>query len=322
MSATWRAWVAVLASFALGSCRCTPTGDGPAPTAPAAAAVASTSAGVPLADAGAAASADAAVDASDAGDAAGDAGAKLAPLREEPFVVLKVEGFGDAVVSIPSGATEPRPVVTALHGNFDRPEWQCEVWRGITGAYPFILCPRGIPRGDAPKSWDRWTYGAMQKVKAELYAGLDALEKRFGDHADDGPVVFTGFSLGAILGRYIVKEDPERFPRVVFTEGGNQGWDWLARAYKKGGGQRVLFACGQAACMATSKAAKRYAQAVELPARVANGGKPGHTYDGPVAAAITRHWGWLLAGDDRFPEGRTFEEAANDGGSESETGVE
>jgi len=133
---------------------------------------------------------------------------------------------------------------------------------------------------------------------------------------DDGPVVFTGFSLGAILGRYIVKDAPERFPRVVFTEGGNKGWDWLARAYQKGGGQRVLFACGQAACMAMSKAATRYAKSVELPARVANGGKPGHTYDGPVADAIQRNWAWLLAGDERFPEGRTFEEDSSDGGSE------
>ena len=243
---------------------------------------------------------------------------KLPPLREEPFVALKVEGFADAVVSIPSGATEPRPVVTALHGNFDRPEWQCEVWREITAAYPFILCPRGVPRGDAPKSWDRWTYGAMQKVKAELYAGLDALQKRYGDHVDDGPVIFTGFSLGAILGRYIVKDAPERFPRAVFTEGGNQGWNWLARAYKKGGGQRVLLACGQAACVATSKAAARYAQSVELPARVANGGKLGHAYDGPVAAAITRAWPWLLAGDNRFPEGRTFEEDPSDAGGGAE----
>ena len=301
--------LAVGASLALVSCRCSPAGKQPGPSA--AAPAASTGkvtgdASVGEAQAAATASADAAV--IDA--AAEDAGPKLEPLTAEgPYVSLPVEGFRDAVVSVPLGATEPRPVVVALHGNFDRPEWQCQIWREITDGYPFILCPRGVPRGDAPKSWDRWTYGAMKKVKEELLAGLDALEKDFGEHADDGPVIFTGFSLGAILGRYIVRDHAERFPRVVFTEGGNKGWEWLARAFKKGGGERVLFACGQAGCVYTSRAAAKRAEAVELRARVADGGKAGHTYDGTVMAAIKDNWDWLVQGDARWPGGATSPEA-------------
>src|SRR5262245_33853722 len=49
----------------------------------------------------------------------------------EPFVDLPVEGHGAAVVSLPRGARDKRPVVIATHGNYDRPEWQCEVWREI-----------------------------------------------------------------------------------------------------------------------------------------------------------------------------------------------
>src|SRR5687767_8521091 len=50
----------------------------------------------------------------------------LAPLSAAKGIVpLAVTGFGDAVISLPLGATEPQPIALALHGNFDRPEWQC-----------------------------------------------------------------------------------------------------------------------------------------------------------------------------------------------------
>ena len=162
----------------------------------------------------------------DAGlESAPDAGAaELAPLAADaPFVPLEVEGYRPAIVSVPAGARRARPVLVALHGNFDRPEWQCEVWRGIT-SFPFILCPRGIPRGDAPKSLDRWTYGGLKATEAELMAGLEALKKRFGAYIDDGPLLYTGFSLGAIYGARMLRDHPEQFPRAVLTEGGYESW--------------------------------------------------------------------------------------------------
>src|SRR5262245_46047148 len=56
--------------------------------------------------------------------------AALAPLELDPWILpLPVEGFADAVVSIPWGATGRRPVVVAAHGYDDRPEGQCDVWR-------------------------------------------------------------------------------------------------------------------------------------------------------------------------------------------------
>ena len=91
----------------------------------------------------------------------------------------------------------------------------------------------------------------------------------------------------------------------------------MARAFKKGGGQRVLFACGQAACVAASRGAARQAKFHKLPARVANGGKIGHTYDGPVATAIKANWGWLLAGDERWPMAEPADDpAAQDAGTD------
>src|SRR6188768_1132879 len=52
------------------------------------------------------------------------AASELPPLSEPAELVkLAVPGFGDAVVSLPLGAVEPRHIAVALHGNFDRPEW-------------------------------------------------------------------------------------------------------------------------------------------------------------------------------------------------------
>jgi hypothetical protein len=255
--------------------------------------------------ASAAAAATAPADATDASPQ--DAATKplaLAPLTADgELVALQVPGFRDAIVSVPLGATQPRPVMVALHGNYDRPEWQCEVWREITGGHPFILCPRGIPRAGAPKSEDRWEYGGLAKTEQELLDGLDALAARFGKHVAEGPVLFTGFSLGAILGRHILAKHAARFPRAVLTEGGYEGWSAaFAKRYREGGGERVVFACGQYACRQAATGAARVARKQGLETRVADGGNIGHTYDGKVARAISAEWQFLLGDDPRWAD--------------------
>ncbi|HEU5074316.1 MAG TPA: hypothetical protein VFU02_09085, partial [Polyangiaceae bacterium] len=194
-------------------------------------------------------------------------------------------------------------MVIALHGNYDRPEWQCEVWRGITGGFPWVLCPRGVPRGDAPKSADRWTYTTAAKALEELRAALDSLTESFPAHVDAQAPVFTGFSLGAILGVHLLA-GPEGLPRVqgaVLVEGGYAGWHKArAEALMARGGARVLFACGQSACRHASKQAAQVLQKQGVQAEVVSGGEIGHTYDGAVAEAIRERWGWLTEADPRF----------------------
>jgi predicted esterase len=203
-------------------------------------------------------------------------------------------GFRDAIVAVPLGARQLRPILVALHGNFDRPEWQCETWRDITKAYPFILCPRGIPRRDVPAKWDRWEYSSTDKTDHELEAGLAALREHFAEYIAPGPVLFTGFSLGAILGVGILKRHPGQFGPVVFTEGGNEGWSASTVPL------RVLFACGQADCIPKSKATGKIIERSGGEAQVVSGGNVGHMYDGPVAEAVARKWEWLIAGDERW----------------------
>jgi predicted esterase len=219
----------------------------------------------------------------------------LAPLAAHgPFVSMEVEGFEPAVVALPLGATTKRPVIVALHGNFDRPEWQCEVWRDIVSAYAFVLCPRGVRRADAPKKWDRWTYAGAKKTEAELEAGLLALRAEFGDYLAEGSVLFTGFSLGAIYGVGIIHRKPERYSEAILVEGGFKGWSAkLASDYAKGGGRRVLFGCGQAGCRTAAKAAAKVLERQGVATQVAYAGPTGHTYDGKVADAVAQNLSWI-----------------------------
>src|SRR5579859_4058589 len=233
-----------------------------------------------------------------------DPPASLPPLDAPSGIVpLTVPDFRDAMVSVPLGATERRPLVLALHGNYDRPEWQCETWREAMKGYPFVLCPRGVPRRDAPPSLDRWTYGKPAEVHREIEAALAALATRFGDYIAPGTILYVGFSLGAILGVGIVAGDAARFPRAVLIEGGQSGWsDARARAYAAAGGKRILFACGQRACKTEAKGAEKILARAGVETRNVYGGEVGHTYDGPVAEEIARALPWLVGDDPRWPE--------------------
>lgn len=223
--------------------------------------------------------------------------AALAPLQSATTqVALPVPGFRDAVVALPLGATTPRLAVLALHGNFDRPEWQCEVWRRITRGEVFVLCPRGVPRGDVPKELDRWEWSGVPKTKSEIVAALGALRARYPDYVKPGAVVFTGFSLGAILGARLLQDPDLPIAAAVLIEGGYQGWTVAKAKSLKPRLRRLLFACGQSEC----RNAYRYQLAhlferAGMPSSLVEDTKAGHTYDDPVAALIQAAWPELMA---------------------------
>jgi dienelactone hydrolase len=212
------------------------------------------------------------------------------------FVTLPVSGFRDAVVAVPTTKNRPKSVVVALHGNFDRPEWQCEVWRRITRGDAFVLCPRGIPRTDVPKELDRWEWGSVARTKSEILAAVAALRGRFPDHARRGQVIFTGFSLGAILGARLIQDPDLDIGAAVLIEGGYQGWTRAkAKALTPRLG-RLLFACGQTEC----RNAYRYQleqlfRAAGLSSSMVADVKAGHTYDDPLAALLEPEWPALAA---------------------------
>lgn len=240
-------------------------------------------------------------------------GVGLRPLTADAeFQPLEVPGYRDAVIALPLGITEPRPLLVALHGNYDRPEWQCMVWAELVKRQAFVVCPRGVPRGDAPKAEDRWTYGGIPDTLKETFAGLKAARSVYADYIDSGPAVFTGFSLGAIYGVHILGADEKKraaygagdeppFSHAVLIEGGYQGWHaGRAKQFRADGGQGVLFGCGQYACRAKSQSVAKLLQRAGLTANVGFGGNVGHTYDGRVAESVSQGFRGLFGADPRW----------------------
>lgn len=224
------------------------------------------------------------------------------PIPSDPlFTNLTVSSFPEAVVSVPNGATSPRPTIVVLHGSGDRPDWNCDAWRHITGAAGFVLCPRGdyVPRestaGDA-----RFTLRGGATLRAHVETAFGAMAERFEGYVDLEQPLAVGFSLGAWEIAHLAVGSPARFSRVALVEGGDGVWTAAnVRAFAQGGGRRVLFACGSPWCTAPAKAAVARLRAGGVQARLVSA-SVGHSTDRPLQEAIMRELPWFLDGDPRW----------------------
>jgi pimeloyl-ACP methyl ester carboxylesterase len=210
-------------------------------------------------------------------------------------VPLAVEGFGDAVVAIPAAGKAPHPVVIAAHANWDRPSWECAWWKRLLRK-SFILCPRGILRDDSPSPDDpRYTYESDAALEQEVDAGLAALAERFGAHVDvSPPLLWVALSRGSFLGARIAVRHPERFPRMILVEGGHDPWTpENAEAFAAGGGQAVLFVCGQGACTYAARKAARRLGRFSVRTRLEDVPGMGHGLNGDADEPILEALPWL-----------------------------
>ncbi|HEX8792979.1 MAG TPA: hypothetical protein VF765_18665 [Polyangiaceae bacterium] len=226
----------------------------------------------------------------------------LPPLQSSPAIVaLPVEGHADAVVSVPLGAAGPRPVVVATHGAWDAPEGLCDDQRWIFHDRAWVVCPRGKPVGDGT-----FRYGNADALAREIDADVAALEARYPGYVDASAMLYTGFSLGAILGPAIIARDPARFPAAVLIEGGEDHWTpSLAAKYAKGGARHVLFACGLKGRVPGAQQAATTLERAGVDAHVVLGKLPDtgqfiHWYNGPIADETRAQLPWLLGGDPRW----------------------
>lgn len=207
-----------------------------------------------------------------------------------------------AVVSLPLGATEPRPLVVATHGNYDRPEWACAVWRDIVGDAGFVLCPRGVARRDPPALDDpRYHYLTNQHLEREIEQALASVAEAFPGYITPPPHVFAGFSQGAIMGVAIIARRPTWFDRAVLVEGGFDRWTRAnVTAFAANGGSRVLFACGQWDCDHGGRRLAKWFETAGIESHVVFAKGEGHTYGGAVAELIWGEWAWFVADDERW----------------------
>ena len=218
----------------------------------------------------------------------------LAPLAVNDWLVpLDVPGFGAAQVAVPSGARGARPVLIALHGNADRPEWTCGAFRGIAGPAPFVLCPRGVLRADLPAADARYSFGSTDDTARELRAGLTELKRKYGAYIASGPVIFGGFEVGADLAVAIARQEPVFFSRLLLVNASTGTWPPShAAIFGRQGGARVLFA---------GTAAQRDALVMEG-VLTRRGGAEAKSLVlaspdlGPASVnQLAEHWAWLSA---------------------------
>ena len=221
------------------------------------------------------------------------------------FAELAVAGHNAAIVSLPRGATSPRPLIVAAHGAGDRAEWHCELWRRIVGDRAFVLCPQGrrtderVPHADAS-----YYYPDHLALDKEVQAAVQALGERYRELVDAKQAVYTGFSQGAIHGSQVIVLHPDLFPRAALVEGGNgffNEWSpYAARRFAKGGGQRVLFGCGSPACVRSAEKCAGYLRKTGVEARVVHAEGAGHSYGPAMEDELRENFEWLVTGDPRW----------------------
>lgn len=251
---------------------------------------------------------------------------QLPPLTSpSPTTALAVPGFSDAVAVVPIGATHAAPVVVAVIGIGDTPEEQCAVWRELVGQRAFVVCPRGLPHfvvpdaGESPERSDDpdaeeapapspapdvtpkqmgFYQPDVARLEKEIDAAIGALEAKFGRHVAKHDFVYAGFSRGAFLGAQLAPKRADRFKRVILVEGGHSPWTAeTAAAFAMGGGQRVLFACGQQSCVDDALGAAALLTKQKVETRTVYGEGEGHDYKKQVKEQIRRSLDWLTEGD-------------------------
>lgn len=208
------------------------------------------------------------------------------------FEHLPVPGYLPAAVGIPNGK-EPKPVLVALHGSFDQPEWHLETWYPMFQNQAFLLCTRGMKRWDSPKEphFLRYVY---RDIEPELMKSIRSLKERFGSQVSSDSMMYLGFSQGAILGVPILVKHAAQFPKAILIEGGTRWTKDMALSYAKHGGKKILFACGQEGCYKRALASAETLQKAGISTKVVYAPLMGHTYADEVAEKIKEEISWFL----------------------------
>lgn len=209
---------------------------------------------------------------------------------------LPVPGGFHPAAFVAADGEGPRPVVVALHGNFDRPEWMCAHWASVVRGRAFLLCPRGLPRTDAP-GLDRWQLPLAGPLGREIAAARRALEARFPGRLDAGPDLYVGFSQGAHRVSRMAEARPEAFPRIQLVEGGATFWRGPHRWARSRG--RVAFVCAMRWCEQRGRASVERLRRGPAVARLERRDGAHHDLE-VMGPAIRETFEWLIEGDPRF----------------------
>ncbi len=218
---------------------------------------------------------------------------ELSPLQGDWLERIELPNHQLVFVAPPVGARAPRPIVVAVHGAGDRPDWACGGWRLGTEAFAFVVCPQGSPMAGQTFGWsdDRALLLAVDRA-------LLAVRERYGAHVANVPAIYAGFSQGATLAAKTLLARARDFPLAVFAEGGygttvDAGF---AKKYRAAGGQRVLLVCGNPDCFEHSRRAARVLEAAGIDTTAAGDAKSGHNLNEPMQRALREIWPAFVQG--------------------------
>ena len=218
------------------------------------------------------------------------------PLAGFPEQVLLSDPKGArlGVVSVPLGTREKRPIMIALHGGSDHPEWACNAWRGITGGYPFLVCPHGVGTNEASLAWS-----STPDTKLRVARALEATKAMFADWIlETSTIVLVGFSMGATQTAFLARGEPLLYKRVVLAESAYAPEPAMAFAqpWAKGGGERAIFLCTTLGCEGIYRRAAQNVAKQGVPARLDIAGTKDHGMWDQVVQSMRRDWPWLVEG--------------------------
>lgn len=198
-----------------------------------------------------------------------------------------------AYVMPPVGAREARPLVLAVHGAGDRPDWACGGWRLGANEYPFVVCPQGL-KFDA----ERFAWDAPATIQRRVEATLAAVRARFGAYIAEGPTLYVGFSQGATLAGPVLLEQHDRFQVVALAEGGYEllhNPAFLQRL-KAQGTSRLMIVCGSPACFRSAEGARSGLTRSGLDWFTAGDPLSGHNLNQRMQVALRAAWPRFTAG--------------------------
>lgn len=215
-------------------------------------------------------------------------------LPDHPAIEPLLDAGADiGVVSVPGGAIGKRPLVVALHGGADKPEWACNEWRGVTEGHAFVVCPRG----KGPPAGLFWN--DPKETLAAIDRAVAAVTREHGAWIAEGDRTLVGFSIGASQAVHVAAMRPGEYPRVALSEGAYDLVDDAAFVARmtKAGVRRLLFSCTTVGRCGTSYrgALARLAKA-GIEARVNLAGNLGHGLYVGAIQSLERDWGWFVGG--------------------------
>ena len=228
----------------------------------------------------------------DAGSEAGSEEAPLSGFQEEVELRDGTEKLG--FVSVPLGARGRRPIMIAIHGGSDKPERACSAWRGVTDAYPFVVCPRGFGGNEARLGW-RTTADTTNRI-ARAVAATKKLFPQWVEETE--AVVLAGFSMGGSQVALLARDAPQTYKRIVVGDSAHDPRPALtfSRAWVEGGGERAVFLCTTSGCEPSFRKAARNVAAQNAPARLNIAPTQVHGLSEPVVQSMRRDWSWLIEG--------------------------